>query len=96
MARPASRPAFLILRSVGSIGSSTSTWKVIAAGVDEVVDVPARLGDHQVRVERLLAYLAEPFDDGRPEGDVRDEVAVHDVEVDSVRAGPECPSRLLA
>jgi hypothetical protein len=38
-------------------------------------------------VEDFLRGAADGFDDGRAEGDVGDEVAVHDVEVDPVGAG---------
>src|SRR5207244_13410352 len=38
--------------------------------------------DHHVAVERQLRNRAKSFDHGRAEGDVRDEVAVHDIDVD--------------
>src|ERR1035437_9127874 len=67
----------------------------VAAGVDEIVDVAAGLRDHQVRVEWLPTDTAQLLDDARPEGDVGDEMAVHDVEVDAVGAGFQGPAALL-
>ena len=58
----------------------------VAAGVEVLLDVAAGLADHQVRVERQLRPAAEVLDGLRAEREVRDEVAVHDVEVDPVGA----------
>ena len=38
--------------------------------------------DHQVAVERQFGVLADRGDDGRPDGDVGDKVAVHHVDMD--------------
>ena len=59
----------------------------VAAGVEVLVDVAARLADHQVGVERQLRPRPQMLDRLRAERQVRDEVAVHDVEVDPVGAG---------
>ena len=59
----------------------------VAARIDEFVDVAARLRDHQVRVEGQARDAAERLDGSRAEGQVRHEVAVHDVEMDPVGAG---------
>src|ERR1700722_10269367 len=37
--------------------------------------------DHQMAIERQLRNLAQRFDDRRPYGEIRDEMAVHDVDV---------------
>ncbi len=59
----------------------------VAAGVEELLDVAARLADHQVRVERELRPRSEVLDGLGAERQVRDEVAVHDVEMDAVGTG---------
>ena len=48
------------------------------------VDIALRLDDHEVSVERFVAYLFNGFDDGKSEGDVGHEHAVHDIEVEPV------------
>ena len=55
--------------------------------LEEALDVELRLLDHQMAVERQPAVRAAGLDDGRTDGEVGDEVAVHDVEVEEVRAG---------
>ena len=59
----------------------------VAAGVEELLDVAARLADHQVRVERELRPRSKVLDGLGTERQVRDEVAVHDVEMDAVGTG---------
>ena len=64
-------------------------------GVDRDV-IGARLGegfeigiaglDHQVAVERLVGERPQRRDDRRPESDVGDEMPIHHVEMDPVRA----------
>ena len=49
--------------------------------------IAARLVDHQVGIERQLGPRAKVLDGLGPERQVRDEVAVHDVEVDPVGTG---------
>ncbi len=51
------------------------------------LDPALRLLDHQVEVEREPGALLDGLDDGRSDRQVGDEVAVHDVHVDLVRAG---------
>ena len=60
----------------------------VRAGLRELGDVALGALDHQVHVEvRLVGQrLAQRGDDHRPEGDRRDEVAVHDVAVDDAAA----------
>ena len=60
----------------------------IAARIEELVDVLQRVADHQVRVERQLRPGPDALDHLRPEGQVRDEVAIHHVDVEPVGAGP--------
>jgi hypothetical protein len=43
--------------------------------------------DHQVDIERELRLLADNFDNHRSEGNVVDEMAIHDVAVNPVGAG---------
>ncbi len=59
----------------------------VRAGADEDLREPGRVGDHQVRVHRQRGGAPHGLDDVRPEGEVRDEMAVHDVHVMPVRAG---------
>jgi hypothetical protein len=61
---------------------------VVRPRLDEVGDVPFGPFDHEVHVEHGLGRqrLAQRGDDHRPEGDRRDEVAVHHVAVDQPRA----------
>ena len=49
--------------------------------------VGALLGHHELGLEGEGGVLAAPLYGVRPEGEVRDEVAVHDVELDAVAAG---------
>ena len=88
--RPPARPRGCA-RRVGAIGSSISTWNVIESQPASRYSsmIAARLADHQVRVERQLGPLAQVLDGLGAEGQVRDEVAVHDVEMDR---GPRRPS----
>ena len=63
----------------------------IAAGVEELVDVREGVADHQVNVERQLRPLPDAGDHLRTERQVRDEMAIHDVDMDPVGtllAGP--------
>ena len=59
----------------------------VASGVEVLIDVASRLADHQVSIERQLRPRTQVLDRLRAERQVRDEVAVHDVEVDAVGAG---------
>ena len=60
----------------------------VGAGLAEVFDVAFRLDDHQVGVERARRQLAQVADDLGSPGDVGDEAAVHDVEVQVIGARP--------
>ena len=54
----------------------------VGAGVGEGGDEVVGVFDHHVAVEGEFGDGAEGLDHGRAEGDVGDEVAVHDVDVD--------------
>ena len=54
----------------------------IGAGFGEVLDEVVGIFDHHVAVEGQAGDLAEGLDHGWAEGDVGDEVAVHDINVD--------------
>ena len=55
---------------------------------DEAVDVAEGLIDHEVHVERQVGDAPPGSHDIRAEGEVGHEVAVHDIEVQAVHAGP--------
>src|SRR5208283_568222 len=54
----------------------------VGAGLGEDGDVVVGVLDHEMTVEGELGDGADGLDHGRAEGDVGDEVAVHDVDVD--------------
>src|SRR5665213_17111 len=58
----------------------------IGSGRAKVVDVALGFDDHQVNVEGKLRKPAQIADDFWPPGQVRNEAAVHDVEVQIVGA----------
>ena len=89
IAMPAFAPSERMCVSRRCACGVASRWNVMmsAAGFAKIVDVALRLDDHQVRVERQRRQLAQVADDLRPPGDVRNEAAVHDVEMQVVRAG---------
>ncbi len=60
----------------------------VGAGVEEPVAEMGRLRDHQVRIDGQRSQPAHGGHDLRAEGDVVDEVPVHDVEVHAVDARP--------
>ena len=60
---------------------------VVGAGVDEGVQIGIDRRDHQVDVERQFGVLAQGRQHGRAEADVRDEMAVHDVQMQPIGAG---------
>src|SRR6185295_11970828 len=60
----------------------------VAAGVEVLLDVAGRVGDHQVRVERQSGPAPEGLDGLRPEREIRHEVAVHHIEMDAIGALP--------
>jgi hypothetical protein len=51
------------------------------------VHVALRLEDHQVQADGQPGRLADRPHDHRPDGDVRNEPAIHHVDVDPVGAG---------
>src|SRR6185369_9522654 len=56
----------------------------VAAGLEELVDELPGVRDHEMRVEGQAGAAPKRLDRLRAEGQVRDEVAVHHVEVDPV------------
>src|SRR5690606_14074192 len=58
----------------------------VGAGAREGSDVGIDRGDHQVAVEHLGGQRAQRRHHQRPDGEVGDEMAVHDVDVDIVGA----------
>jgi hypothetical protein len=59
----------------------------IGAGSREGFEIGIDWRDHQVDVEGLLRVRAQLLDDGGTDGDVRNEMTVHHVDMDHVRAG---------
>mmetsp|Transcript_2000 Transcript_2000/g.9027 ORF Transcript_2000/g.9027 Transcript_2000/m.9027 type:complete len:298 (-) Transcript_2000:14-907(-) len=59
----------------------------VGASLGEVRDAELGLDDHEVAVEHLVGDGAERVDDEGADGDVGDEAAVHDVDVDPLGAG---------
>ena len=57
-----------------------------SARVGEGLDVAIRLHDHEVNVERKLRHVANRPHDRRSDSDVRDEMAVHHVDVNQIGA----------
>jgi len=62
----------------------------------EVVDEALRLLDHEVTIEDLLGHGSQGRDHGGTDRQVGDEVAVHHIDVDEVRARFVDRSDLLA
>ena len=59
----------------------------IRPGLDEPVEEPAGVLDHQVNFQRKVRDRAQPLDDHRPHAEIGDEVSVHHVDVDAVGPG---------
>ncbi len=57
----------------------------VCAGAREGLEELTGVGHHEMAVEEELSVAADRLDDGRPEGDVRHEVAVHHVDMQPVR-----------
>ena len=97
-AMPARQPASRIASSVRFTCASASKWNGDAVGARprELLDVIRRALDHQVDVDRaagVVHLVGDRAGDERADGDRRDEVAVHDVDVDHPRAGRPSPRR---
>ena len=56
------------------------------AGGRERLDVPIGIRDHQVNIERHGGHAPDRRNDRRPDGNVRHEVAVHDIDVNEIGA----------
>ena len=59
--------------------------KVISARFGKGFDQDFRATAHEMDVEGHFGQRAYGADDGRAEGDVRNEVAIHDVKVEPIR-----------
>jgi hypothetical protein len=56
------------------------------AGLDERIEIPIRILDHQVHVERPGGDPRDGLDHGRPNREVGHEVTVHHIDVNEIRA----------
>ena len=68
----------------------------VGAGLGEGLEIGIAGRDHQVHVEHLPGVRAQRLHHVRADGDIRHEVAVHDVDVDPVGAGGIDRAHLLA
>ena len=66
---------------------SACTKQMIGAGVGKRGEIALRLDDHQMNVEGLCGRAADRLQHDRPDGDVRNETAVHHIDMDPVGAG---------
>jgi hypothetical protein len=69
---------------------------MIGPGPREVVEIAFRLDDHEMDIERLAGAAADRRHDRGSERDVGYEPAVHDVDMDPVRARPVDGADFLA
>ena len=58
----------------------------IGSGLEEARKVMVRPFDHEMHVERELGVFADGRDDRGPEGNVVDEMAIHDVAMNPIRS----------
>ena len=58
----------------------------VSPGLGERIEEWINRRDHQVNVERLWRVRAKRFHDPWPDGEIGDEMAVHDVDMDPVAA----------
>jgi len=66
----------------------------VGAGVAKRFEVATRLRHHEVAVEEQPRMRAQRAHDGRPDGEVGDEVAVHHVDVQPIGRAGDLPDRL--
>jgi len=59
----------------------------VAAGRQKGVEIAVRFGDHEVDIEGQPGDLPQGGHDSRPDGKIRNEMPVHDVDMDPVRPG---------
>ncbi len=59
----------------------------IRTGIGIILQIRSCRINHQVDIERLFGGVPDRLDDRRTEGQVPHKVAVHDINVDVVRAG---------
>ena len=67
--------------------SMTCDRNAVCPGLGEGSKIRVGRGDHQVHVERECRDLPDGLDDDRAHREVRHEMAVHNVDVQPVRAG---------
>jgi hypothetical protein len=67
----------------------------IRAGVGERRNKFVRILDHQVTIERQFRRLAQRFHNRRTNGEVGDEVSIHDVHMNDTTAAFACGAHLL-
>ena len=95
--RPSSRARGCARRSSRRSGTASAcTLMRSAPARANVLDEAIRLDDHQVQIERHLRRPAERLHDVRADGEVRDELTVHHVDVNQVGAGRLDRLHLLA
>ena len=70
--------------------------QMIGAGLGKSGEIALRLDDHQMNVEGLCRRAADRLQHDRPDGDVRNETAVHHIDMDPVGAGSVDGADLLA
>jgi hypothetical protein len=58
----------------------------IRSGFTKCFYVFVCINDHQMGVEWELRHLSDGGNDHRPEGDIRDEATIHDIQMDPIRS----------
>ena len=79
-------PADHLQRAVEMLGGLGVDGDDIGAGLGEGFEIEIDRLDHEMHVEHLLRARPDAFDEARPEGDVRHEMAVHDIDMHPVAA----------
>src|SRR3990172_8836249 len=68
----------------------------VRAGLDKRRNVPVRVRNHEMDMERHFSHIPDRLDDQRTNRDVRHEVAVHDIDMQQMRAGFFNPANVFA
>jgi len=69
---------------------------VVGPGAGELIEIAFGLDDHQMHVEWFFGDTAHRFDDHRADRQVRDEAAIHYIDMDPIAAGRVSRAHLLA
>ena len=69
---------------------------MVGAGLGKCAQVAVRLRDHQVDFQRDSSHRPQPAYDRGSEGDIGNEMAVHDVHVNAVGAGGDHLGHLVS